>query len=791
MKNAFTKGTLVLAAGLAVAGTAPAQQVFTTQAQGTGPEGSLNGMQALRQLDTRLADIAKNHNMTEADLATLLRTDLSTYVTPDGRVFNVCPLADEHQQDPSGPDLALLGGDIPLDDFLSLESVPGADKTIYLDFDGHLSVNDGWGHNINFPAWDRSGNTGVFTDSEKQEIIDTWLEVAEDFVQFNINVTTQDPGLAALTKSNGSDSTYGIRVVMTQATSGFGNGIGGVAFLNTFDASGDTPCFGFNKGLNAGPQTASHEAGHTFGLQHDGLDGSTYHPGSSGGSPTWGPIMGAPFGRQLVQFSNGDYPGFTSTQNDFGVITNGANDVDYFPDDHSDSLTGGTPLLPDTPVTGVISTRTDTDAFSFTAFGGDVTINVNAPDVGENIDLKFQLYRDTPFTLVDDFSPTGTYNASKTYNALPAGNYTVVVDGTYETKTNGPVSDYGSTGSYTIDMSQSVLLLNISLLTTPPTLIAPDTTTPISVLIEENDDTLVGTPTLSYQRAGDGSPTTINLTGGAGGVYSGALPGFDCGDDPTYWVSAEGATAGVVSDPSSGGFNALIGTGVSVIDDSETDLGWTVTGSATEGQWTRGVPQNNDRSDPPADFDGSGQAWQTGLEPGDTNSDIDGGDTVMTSPAFDFSEGGTVSYAYWMNDETNTIGAEDYFRVEVSTNNGASWTVARSYSPASSWRTDTIDIGAEFGNTSELRIRFAAADNDPGDVLECAVDAIDFESFGCEQTNDCLADVNGDGAVTPTDFTAWVNAFNNNLPECDQNGDGMCTPTDFTAWVNNFNAGCP
>ncbi|RNC80704.1 MAG: glucose dehydrogenase [Phycisphaera sp.] len=58
----------------------------------------------------------------------------------------------------------------------------------------------------------------------------------------------------------------------------------------------------------------------------------------------------------------------------------------------------------------------------------------------------------------------------------------------------------------------------------------------------------------------------------------------------------------------------------------------------------------------------------------------------------------------------------------------------------------------------------------------------------CEE--ECLADVNGDGDVTPTDFTAWINAFNNNLPECDQNGDGACTPTDFTAWINNFNAGC-
>ncbi|GAB5497684.1 MAG: hypothetical protein Phyf2KO_27640 [Phycisphaerales bacterium] len=54
----------------------------------------------------------------------------------------------------------------------------------------------------------------------------------------------------------------------------------------------------------------------------------------------------------------------------------------------------------------------------------------------------------------------------------------------------------------------------------------------------------------------------------------------------------------------------------------------------------------------------------------------------------------------------------------------------------------------------------------------------------------CRADTNGDGVVTPADFTAWINAFNNNLPACDQNADGSCTPTDFTAWIANFNAGC-
>ena len=54
----------------------------------------------------------------------------------------------------------------------------------------------------------------------------------------------------------------------------------------------------------------------------------------------------------------------------------------------------------------------------------------------------------------------------------------------------------------------------------------------------------------------------------------------------------------------------------------------------------------------------------------------------------------------------------------------------------------------------------------------------------------CAADTNEDGILSPTDFTAWVAAFNASCGNCDQNNDGQCTPTDFTAWIANFNAGC-
>ncbi|HED54586.1 MAG TPA: hypothetical protein ENJ00_10365 [Phycisphaerales bacterium] len=54
----------------------------------------------------------------------------------------------------------------------------------------------------------------------------------------------------------------------------------------------------------------------------------------------------------------------------------------------------------------------------------------------------------------------------------------------------------------------------------------------------------------------------------------------------------------------------------------------------------------------------------------------------------------------------------------------------------------------------------------------------------------CLPDVNGDGILDSTDFTAWIAAFNANDPAADQNLDGVIDPSDFTAWIANFNAGC-
>ncbi len=91
--------------------------------------------------------------------------------------------------------------------------------------------------------------------------------------------------------------------------------------------------------------------------------------------------------------------------------------------------------------------------------------------------------------------------------------------------------------------------------------------------------------------------------------------------------------------------------------------------------------------------------------------------------------------------------------------------------------------------TIALPLESSVTDPDTGTVVTLAGTATVL-AIGPVPEPTCAADTNGDGMVTPADFSAWVAAFNAMTPACDQNDDGACTPADFSAWVSNYNAGC-
>ncbi len=336
------------------------------------------------------------------------------------------------------------------DNTFDLESNPNATKTIYLDFDGHHSINNLWGHNIVFPAFDTDGDDSSFSDAELSQIQKQFLHVVEDFLPFEINVTTKFPGLDALIRSGVGDDTWGTRAVNTQYTNGFGEGFGGIAHLNSFNAAVDDPVFTFNKGINAGGMTNSHEVGHALGLRHDGLNSATYHPGVGTGETSWGPIMGAPFGKNVVQWSQGDYAGATNFEDDLAIITKAANGVQFVGDDHGDTTLNATLLDVQGDVNlsgwGIISSRTDNDVFSFATGAGSVVINVDALTQNPNLDVEATLI-DSAGQVVAVSNPVGSVSAS--FNlTLAKGTYFISIDGVGKA---GVYNDYGSLGYFEID----------------------------------------------------------------------------------------------------------------------------------------------------------------------------------------------------------------------------------------------------------------------------------------------------------------------------------------------------
>lgn len=336
-----------------------------------------------------------------------------------------------------------------LEDTFELSSLPDATKTIYVDNTGHHSVDNGWGHNIMFDPFDTDGDVDNFSDDELLEIQLQFQNLAEDFLPFGVNITTKEPTLDQLTKDGRDDEVYGLRVVNTQPTDEFG-GFCGIAQFNIFDSDIDAPVFTVCKGDADGALVTAHEVGHALGLRHDGLDGAQYHPGTFDGDYSWGPIMGAPFGAEVTQWSDGDYAGSTNTEPDYDIITSDANGFGFRADDYGSVIADAHIVEANDDgevfLWGIVERNTDVDVFEFSVGTGDFAITINPLQESANLDVRAKILDEAGEVLFEsnsDSSMSAGFDLT-----LTGGTYYLTVEGTGRT---GMYNGYGSIGLYTIE----------------------------------------------------------------------------------------------------------------------------------------------------------------------------------------------------------------------------------------------------------------------------------------------------------------------------------------------------
>ena len=387
-------------------------------------------------------------------------------------------------------------GAVPL-----LDTRPLAAAVIYIDFDGETVTDSNWNSGNPIVAVAPTFNGLPLTNAHIISVVDA---VAEDYAPFNVSVTTD------VARYNAAPIGRRMRCIVTPTDPITNGTAGGVAYLDSWSTAGtnfddDVPCWCFGMYTPADMALViSHELGHTFGLSHDGTTTLQYYSGHA--NKLWGPIMGAPYGCTVTQFSNGQYPGANNTaQDDVAVIANPTNAIGFMTDVAGNNL--GSALVSDTingalDINEIILDQNDPDWYQINSYNGEITLAATPTAVEENVDISLVLY-DSTGTFVAGSSPTGNRGASLN-TVLTAGVYYIAVspsgDGAINLATG--YNSYGSIGAYRISGSYVPVPQQPQIITQPVSIAAVDgTTATLSV-------NAIGSGGLAYQWIKD---TGLNL----------------------------------------------------------------------------------------------------------------------------------------------------------------------------------------------------------------------------------------------------------------------------------------
>ncbi len=309
-----------------------------------------------------------------------------------------------------------------------------------------------------------------------------------------------------------------------------------------------------------------------------------------------------------------------------------------------------------------------------------------------------------------------------------------------------------------------------------------------------------------YYRIGDtGAFQTLSTTGSGADQFIATFPPRACGPATEFYIEARGTQDEAAYSPPGAPLavhRVSVATPVVIFaDDFETDQGWTASaGGAFGGLWVRDDPvlatQGTRVSQPDDDNTPSpGVAcWLTGQgAPGGAAgaADVDLGPVYLTSPAIDLGgAAATLSFSRWFYNDDR----DDRLTVELSSDDGATWTPAATIAHQPSWQPTTIQIADFVAPTSTVRVRFLTVDDPNNSVTEALIDDVTITQLGCA-TGVLRGDANCDGSVDFFDIdpfvlalfdpAAYLAAFPNcDLDHCDANADGDVNFFDIDPFVD-------
>lgn len=301
MKVLFRSISVLVCVALMV----PAVAVAEPQTEPDALPAPAAGEQAVAALGADLAVVAQRNDIPVAELRQRL-ADESVYVDRSGRpLVKDTELPQATSAGSAAAAAQVASGPYPNSQTFRLHSKPGSQRVIYLDFNGASVSGIAWNSMMGLPGatydgFDIDGSLGTWSQDEHNVIQSVFQRVAEDFAPFDVDVTTQDPGTAAIERTSSSDMRYGTVALISSSDIASSvlcdNKCGGMAYVGCFNEVGNRGhqpawVFGHMEQNNAKyiAEAVSHEVGHNLGLFHDGTYSDQYYKGAPAGRPSWAP----------------------------------------------------------------------------------------------------------------------------------------------------------------------------------------------------------------------------------------------------------------------------------------------------------------------------------------------------------------------------------------------------------------------------------------------------------------------------------------------------------------------
>ncbi len=269
----------------------------------------------------------------------------------------------------------------------------------------------------------------------------------------------------------------------------------------------------------------------------------------------------------------------------------------------------------------------------------------------------------------------------------------------------------------------------------------PDETGPYPIEAMISDQSTIIWAKLWYRVGGEAwtetemSPTDF--------LYCGEIPGQVVGSTVDFYIEASDIGSNVSTFPPDApdDYRTFFITAPILVDDAEIDRGWTLGwpgDMATEGIWVREDPvgtylysrmmqPEDDHTPDPGHICFVTANGDSGAPAG--ADDVDGGCTSLVSPMLDMSDAQEVFVYYWR--WFGRFGPPgDRFSIQVSNNNGFSWTDLEVLEDIENcWTEVFLGLTNFIELTNTMRMRFEVCDLGGDSTVEGAVDDVSIEIF--------------------------------------------------------------